>query len=157
MELWMAVLGAALLVGGVVVGAFYGRYHAGGARKAEDLQQQLDESKDKFEEYQQDVNQHFRTTAELVNAMTASYRAVYEHLAASSAKLCPNEPTMLRLAEPTEKLLKYADPAQVPSVDVVNNTAELANNGENSTAVVETEVQTDTPVAEPVVDQRIYH
>lgn len=147
MELWMAVLGAALLVGGLVIGVFYGRYHGSVAKKAEGLQQQLDESKNKLEEYQQDVNLHFRTTAELVNAMTASYRAVYEHLAASSAKLCPNEPSMLQLAEPTEKLLKYAAPTDSALV--------AADNGEIVATVVEQAPQADTPVT--VVDQRIYH
>lgn len=152
MELWMAVLGLALLVGGILIGVFYGRYHSGVVKQAETLQTQLDESKGKFEAYEQDVNNHFRTTAELVNAMTASYRAVYEHLAASSAKLCPNEPSMLRLAEPTENLLKQAEPVEVPNNMETSNSQDV-----DPPLVTDTATQAEAPAAEAVVDQRIYH
>lgn len=41
--------------------------------------------------YREQVGQHFRRSAELINGMTAAYRAVYEHLAQGAHQLCTGD------------------------------------------------------------------
>jgi uncharacterized membrane-anchored protein YhcB (DUF1043 family) len=52
------------------------------------LQNELDQLKDRFTDYRDQVTQHFMRTSELVQEMTQSYRAVYEHLASGAQNLC---------------------------------------------------------------------
>ena len=52
------------------------------------LQDELDQLKDRFTDYRDQVTQHFMRTSELVQEITQSYRAVYEHLASGAQNLC---------------------------------------------------------------------
>ena len=52
------------------------------------LQDELDQLKDRFTDYREQVTAHFMRTSELVQEMTQSYRAVYEHLASGAQNLC---------------------------------------------------------------------
>lgn len=62
----------------------------GNRRRVEELEQELDTLRQRFDGYREQVNRHFLTTSELVQKMTDSYRDVYEHLAQGSEQLCRN-------------------------------------------------------------------
>lgn len=69
------------------------------------LQEELDQLKDRFTDYRDQVTQHFMRTSELVQEMTQSYRSVYEHLATGAQQLCSEEtPGTLLGAAQTGKL-----------------------------------------------------
>ena len=74
---------------GVVAGAFgfwifFGRNMGSGAGPRKELR----ELTEKFEIQQQQVNEHFVTTADLVNKLTLTYKEVYDHLAQGAESLC---------------------------------------------------------------------
>ncbi|MEN8107383.1 MAG: DUF1043 family protein [Pseudomonadota bacterium] len=75
------VLGAA--IGSIATYLVVARH--GRTRK---LQDELDHLKERFTDYRDQVTQHFMRTSELVQEMTQSYRAVYEHLASGAQNLC---------------------------------------------------------------------
>jgi uncharacterized membrane-anchored protein YhcB (DUF1043 family) len=52
------------------------------------LQLELNQLKENFQEYRDQVTHHFMRTSELVQEMTHSYRSVYEHLASGAQHLC---------------------------------------------------------------------
>jgi uncharacterized membrane-anchored protein YhcB (DUF1043 family) len=52
------------------------------------LQLELDQLKENFRDYRDQVTHHFMRTSELVQEMTQSYRSVYEHLASGAQRLC---------------------------------------------------------------------
>jgi uncharacterized membrane-anchored protein YhcB (DUF1043 family) len=52
------------------------------------LQLELDQLKENFRDYRDQVTHHFMRTSELVQEMTQSYRSVYEHLASGAQHLC---------------------------------------------------------------------
>jgi uncharacterized membrane-anchored protein YhcB (DUF1043 family) len=52
------------------------------------LREELSELKGRLSDYRDHVTQHFVRTSELVQEMTESYRAVYEHLATGAQELC---------------------------------------------------------------------
>jgi uncharacterized membrane-anchored protein YhcB (DUF1043 family) len=56
-----------------------------------ELQEELNLLKERFTDYRDQVTQHFMRTSELVQEMTQSYRAVYEHLASGAQNLCSDE------------------------------------------------------------------
>ena len=56
--------------------------------KTRQLQAELNELKEHFTDYREQVTQHFMQTSSLVQAMTESYRSVYEHLASGAQHLC---------------------------------------------------------------------
>ncbi len=85
------------LVTGGVIGYFAGRSGTS-ATKQRDLSLQLEDSQRQLDAYKQQVNQHFERTAELVNDMTESYKAVHQHLATGSEALCDADTSKLEAA-----------------------------------------------------------
>lgn len=75
-----------LIALGVIIGAALSKILNKGPSVSE-LQQKLEESQDQLDQYKQEVDKHFHTTAELVNNLTQSYRAVHEHLSQGAQKL----------------------------------------------------------------------
>lgn len=57
----------------------------------QNLQAELDQLVERFAEYRDQVSQHFMHTSDLVQEMTRSYRAVYEHLATGAYHLCSDQ------------------------------------------------------------------
>jgi uncharacterized membrane-anchored protein YhcB (DUF1043 family) len=55
------------------------------------LREELSELRERFSDYRDQVTQHFMRTSELVQEMSQSYRAVYEHLATGAQDLCEGE------------------------------------------------------------------
>jgi uncharacterized membrane-anchored protein YhcB (DUF1043 family) len=78
-----------LIAIGVIIGAALSKILNRGPNPAE-LQQKLEESQEQLKAYQQEVGSHFQKTAELVNGLTQSYRAVHEHLAQGAQSLAQN-------------------------------------------------------------------
>jgi uncharacterized membrane-anchored protein YhcB (DUF1043 family) len=64
------------------------------------LEAELEALRQESNRYRDQVTQHFQRTSELVQDMTQSYRAVYEHLASSSQQLCGNRVSNPRLDLP---------------------------------------------------------
>jgi len=66
-------------------------------RKTQQLETELHELKENFTDYRDQVTQHFMQTSSLVQTMTESYRAVYEHLASGAQHLCDADPETSQL------------------------------------------------------------
>ena len=68
----------------------------------QNLQAELDQLVEQFADYREQVGQHFMHTSDLVQEMTRSYRAVYEHLATGAYHLCsdPADPPTLGRRSP---------------------------------------------------------
>lgn len=79
-------LATGLLIGGISTYLFSGRNN-----RTRELQTKLDELNEMFSDYRGQVSRHFMHTSELVQEMTQSYRAVYEHLASGAQHLCHEE------------------------------------------------------------------
>lgn len=75
----------------LVVGAF-GGYVLARARnpdtRVRELEEHLRTLQTRYEAYQEAVNQHFVTTAQLANTVTQSYREMHEHLQRGAETLC---------------------------------------------------------------------
>jgi uncharacterized membrane-anchored protein YhcB (DUF1043 family) len=75
-----------LVLGSISTYLFLGRYsHTAKLRK------ELSELRERFSDYRDQVSHHFMRTSELIQEMTQSYRAVYEHLASGAQELCEGE------------------------------------------------------------------
>lgn len=102
MELWMWIIAGSLAIGGFMSGYFFarssGRDASAGKEKAKVLETEVVKLKTELSQYREQVAGHFRTTAELVHEMTQSYKAVYDHMANGSQKLCSGE-VMMELDE----------------------------------------------------------
>lgn len=68
-----------LIAIGVIIGAALTKILNRGPNASE-LQQKLEDTEEKFNNYQQEVGNHFQKTAELVNKLTQSYQDVHQHL-----------------------------------------------------------------------------
>lgn len=102
------------LVTGGVIGYFAGRFGTS-ATKQRDLNLQLEDSQRQLDAYKQQVNQHFERTAELVNDMTESYKAVHQHLATGSEALCDADTSKLEAAPIKPGIADQTEKAPAPA------------------------------------------
>lgn len=56
--------------------------------RVRELEEHLTSLQGKYDAYQDNVTRHFTTTAQLVNALTSSYRDVHDHLQQGASELC---------------------------------------------------------------------
>ena len=102
-SLWATgILGFAL---GLVLGCigtylFLARYS-----QTAHLRKELSELRERYSDYRDQVTRHFMHTSELVQEMTRSYRAVYEHLATGAQELCEGTAETPSLDTPEKDLL----------------------------------------------------
>ena len=68
-------------------------------------EQSVDELREEFEEYRDEVTAHFEKTSELFMDMTERYRDVYTHLASGAQKLSLERPENPELGIVTHRLL----------------------------------------------------
>lgn len=76
-------------------------------RKHRELKRERDEARANLARHREEVDHHFLRTAELVNQMTASYRAVHEHLSAGARTLCSEQGRRLAMAKSLDSLPGY--------------------------------------------------
>ncbi len=86
---------------GLITGAFFTYLATSRLGYTRRLRDELIAVKNRYVEYREQVNQHFRQTSDLVQDMTDSYRTVYEHLSKGARDLCGDEisPPLLDLPE----------------------------------------------------------
>ncbi len=106
MEGWMWLVLASMFGVGGLLGYVLGRAKGDNLKEVRDLEAKVAESEKALEEYKAQVAQHFGKTAELFNQLTTDYRAVYEHLAASSEALCGDQVAKISAEMPDKKLLE---------------------------------------------------
>ena len=56
--------------------------------RVRELEEHLTSLQGKYDAYQDSVTRHFSSTAQLVNALTSSYRDVHDHLQQGARELC---------------------------------------------------------------------
>jgi uncharacterized membrane-anchored protein YhcB (DUF1043 family) len=76
------------LVIGIVLGFFFSKAARQNRKEIAELKQKLELSEQEHQLYRKEVGEHFTRTSELVNVMTGSYQAVFEHLRKGAAQLC---------------------------------------------------------------------
>lgn len=100
MMLWIVALGC--LFAGAVIGAVVFKMLRSDEVRVQQLESQLQQLSDEYENYKKEVHGHFSDSALLVGKLTESYREVYQHLAQGARNLCPDyiASQMTQLASP---------------------------------------------------------
>jgi uncharacterized protein len=102
-SLW--VVGMLSFALGTILGCIGAYLFLGRNNHTARLQEELGELRERFSDYRDQVSRHFMRTSELVQEMTQSYRAVYEHLATGAQELCEEEVDAPSLDAPDASLL----------------------------------------------------
>jgi hypothetical protein len=106
------IIGAAALLAllALGIGIAIGRSTSASGQKYREVERKLDHVLQDKKRYEDEVVEHFEETAQLLNALTESYRDVHNHLAKGAAGLCLGQgPVSL------EQLSNEGDSAQIPS------------------------------------------
>lgn len=120
---WVWVTGLITFALGIACGAGFTYLITGNSRRrTSELQEKLDQLQQELDGYRDQVGQHFRKTSELVQAMTDSYRNVYEHLAKGSEVLCQDPVSTPRLdfAQHAKLDTESDTDTQVPDTDIID-------------------------------------
>jgi len=102
-----------LFCAGLVCGTALAYVFLPARRKSKDLQQERDQAITALKRHQEKVDRHFLRTAELVNQLTVSYRAVHEQLSEGARSLCTQEGRDLAMSQHLDTLPGY--PGQQPN------------------------------------------
>ena len=86
--LWIVALGC--LLTGCLIGAVLFKLFRSDEIRVQQLESQLQQLSDEYENYKKEVHGHFSDSAILVGKLTESYREVYQHLAQGARNLCPD-------------------------------------------------------------------
>ncbi|PID65790.1 MAG: hypothetical protein CR975_05785 [Gammaproteobacteria bacterium] len=128
----------------LVVGFFIGRAIGGG--KA--TNSQLAEAKKELEDYKNHVSEHFGKTADLVDDLTQSYKAVFDHLGSSAKSLLSEEQVKQHLSTRAAKAVTLTYITEESSAESDANPMQTAQNEIHSQAVVEKATQDAQKMAE---------
>lgn len=97
------------LIAGLGLGLLLGRRSAPDGQRLRDMEHKLDQAMQDKRAYEDDVVEHFSSTARLLNSLTESYREVHNHLASGASTLCHGQgPVALDRLESTR------DDAEIP-------------------------------------------
>jgi uncharacterized membrane-anchored protein YhcB (DUF1043 family) len=110
------------------------------------LQNELDQLKDRFTDYRDQVTQHFMRTSELVQEMTQSYRAVYEHLASGAQNLCGGQIEAPRQNSPETSSLGGSGNAQT----LTGNDAGIDELAGDMTRISDLDIKAEAGIKQPV-------
>ena len=114
-SIWIVgVLGILL---GIGLGSIVTYALASRNNRNQNLQAELDQLIGQFAEYREQVGQHFMHTSDLVQEMTRSYRAVYEHLATGAYHLCSEQTDTPTLGHRSPDALASGNAADDPEYD----------------------------------------
>ena len=119
---------------------------ANNRRRAIELQDKLDRLQQELDDYRDQVEQHFRKTSELVQAMTDSYRNVYEHLARGSETLCKDPVSTPRLDIPKQAVLDSAAGTETGTLTNDNTVADAFSDAETDS--IDDELDTDALIGD---------
>jgi uncharacterized membrane-anchored protein YhcB (DUF1043 family) len=118
MQAWVFFVILGVFAVGMLWGFAVGRNKNSSQRRVELLESEVMEMRGQMSDYKQQVSQHFAKTADVVNAMTANYRALYDQLIKGAQDLCGEQITAAKL-----------DPAQVRFIEHRrNNVSEIKTN-----------------------------
>lgn len=144
---WDWIMGLLLLLGGALAGGLLVRIFGAGGDREQQLRQELDDTRKAFNDYRSEVEVHFRATADAVNAMTTSYRNVYDQLRAGADKLCGDGGRLLDL-QPMPMLEQSEQAAPTPtneSAEAVPQTPDPTDTAASKSAQPEAPSEADEP------------
>lgn len=84
---WVAYLSIGVLIG-IAAGFYFSILNGSEKKRLQELEAKLKEAENQMSGYKQNVTDHFVTTSNLLNNMTDSYRAIYDHMSDGAKTLC---------------------------------------------------------------------
>jgi len=166
MVTWVLYLCVGLVIGGMA-GFYFAKMDDFSRKQKKAMEDKLQKTEQELIAYKDQVTDHFKETATLINSMTESYQRVHEHLAQGVVKLCSNPIEVEKLQISPNQLLteskdqSVAEPAEseAPKTNITeavnNNKEDQAENVDvsaASTAAEETGL-TETPVSESGISE----
>lgn len=106
-----AVIMLLALAVGLAGGYIWGRNASALSKQKQALEDQMQQQQREFDNYRLQVNQHFSTTANLINNMTSSYRAVFEHLVQGAQRLATTDRTKVEMEDSAHDMPPDAAPS----------------------------------------------
>lgn len=137
--IWAAIIG--FVIGALVIWVIM-RLGKGGASKSA-LQKSYNDLKKAHEDYQQQVNAHFAKTADAIDNLTQSYKAVFSHLSEGAQQLMDKETLQKEIAKRQGKAVTLTYLAEETTS---SETAPTATKTESKRAATEKPAE-DAPVA----------
>lgn len=125
MIMWVIYIGIGLILG-LLAGIFIGRLEGFSKKERDDLKSQLEQAREELTSHKQQVADHFIKTSTLVNNMTESYRAVYDHLAQGASTLCGDQISRHMLDIPETQLLADVSAKEAQAKQEAKQEAEAA-------------------------------
>ncbi len=110
----VALIAFLSVIAGLITGAWLIHKMSPSQQNRKALEKHIQKLQRQQQDYQDQVNQHFNQTADLLNQMTESYRDVHNHLAKSAAALTSHGISPLQ-ALPEDRPVLQGEPHRTPA------------------------------------------
>lgn len=149
---WVAYLSIGILIG-FAAGFYFSHLNGSEKKKREELESKLNSAQNEITHYKQNVTDHFVKTSSLINNMTDSYRAIYNHMSDGAKTLCSQSlidspASKYQLDIPTAKLIETEN-------DLPSKTGAEAQNQETSDAENETPIESINNAVEESTEETV--
>lgn len=149
---WVLILAVGIIIG-VALGVYLMRLDDEAKRTQQNLEQKLNKAHNDFQRYKAEVQDSYVTTAQLINQLTDSYKAVHSHLSQSAAHLCGDSAVVKQIPKFVDDT-QTAISVQTPDTDnamesAIAQASSLASGSIDKVAVEKPE---DTSPGEPGKD-----
>jgi len=137
MVTWVLYLCIGLVIGGMA-GFYFAKMDDFSRKQKKSMEEKLQKTEQELIAYKDQVTDHFKETATLINNMTESYQKVHEHLAQGVVQLCSNPIEVEKLqVSPNQLLPESKDQAVTEPAESEapkTNTKEAVNNNKEDQA-----------------------
>jgi uncharacterized protein len=154
---WVLLLLVLIATAGVAW--WLGRLSVSRSGRMQTLEQERDAANAELARYQQEVRDHFETTAALFNQVTGSYRQLYEHLADGAGRLASHGDGQLLQQSPEQRRLPEdlgpdaAEREEAASADSPDAEASPEALGAEPEALATAESEAAVPAQDPTAEQ----
>ncbi|WP_026957952.1 YhcB family protein [Aliagarivorans taiwanensis] len=102
---------------GVAIGYFVSRLFGKSSVSERSITQELDQNRKELDSYKQQVQEHFATSAQLLEDMAKQYQSIYEHMANQSKSLIGDDEAQHPLFVEYQQKLELEDTEEEESGD----------------------------------------
>lgn len=102
-----------LVAAGVIIGVLISQILTRNHRHESSLKKELEQNRAEFKAYRKQVNEHFQSSAQMLDELAQQYQKIYQHMAEQSTQLLDDQRQNSPMFDPDKKILYSPTPSQL--------------------------------------------
>ncbi|CAG9295607.1 Z-ring associated ZapG family protein [Celerinatantimonas diazotrophica] len=94
-----------LVAAGVIIGVLISQILTHNHKHESSLKKELEQNQAEFKAYRKQVNEHFQSSAQMLDELAQQYQKIYQHMAEQSTQLLDDQRQNFPMFDPDKKIL----------------------------------------------------